>query len=113
MQALSDVQDAQWRRIMANPGAAFSRDPGIRQLTYDRADGDLLHEEVRSLLHLLNAKKFVNALAPRQGAARDFRFFTVSALGEATHGEKLHPRGIAPFRCLDPLRWVLDRNGII
>ena len=33
--------------------------------------------------------------------------------GEATHGEKLHPRGIAPFRCLDPLRWVLDRNGII
>ncbi len=114
MQALRDVQDAQWRRVMSNPGAAFTRDPGIFADGYDRADGDLLHQEVRSLLHLLHAQRFVNSLAsPHDGAPRNYRFFTVSALGDAAQGDKLHPRGIAPFRCLDPMRWVLSNRGLI
>lgn len=109
MQALREVEDNQWRRIMANPGAAFTRDPGMSQLSYDSVDGDLLHEEVRSLLTLLHAQKFVNALEPaQQNRLRSHRFFTVSALGDSVVGDKLHPRGIAPFRCLDPLRWVLS-----
>jgi len=114
MQALSEVQDGQWRRVMSNPGAAFTRDPGILTTAYDRVDGELLHHEVRSLLHLLHAQRFVNSLAsPHDGAARNYRFFTVSALGDAAQGDKLHPRGIAPFRCLDPVRWVLDTQQAV
>ena len=63
MQALGEVNDNQWRRIMCNPGAAFTRDPGSQGLGFDPVDGDLLHEEVRSLLTLLHAQKFVNAFA--------------------------------------------------
>ncbi len=113
MQALSLVQDQQWSRVMSNAGAAFARDPGINAWAYDRVDGDLLHEEVRSLLNLLHAQRFVNLLSSaNQRAAREYRFFTVSALGDAVIGDKLHPRGIAPFRCLDPLRWAFARRAI-
>ncbi len=112
MQALGEVNDNQWRRIMCNPGAAFTRDPGSQGLGFDPVDGDLLHEEVRSLLTLLHAQKFVNAFAAGdRGQARPYRFFTVSALGDSVIGEKLHPRGIAPYRCLDPLRWALTMRG--
>ncbi len=114
MQALSAVEDNQWRRIMCNPGAAFTRDPGISRLSYDETDGDLLHEEVRSLLTLLHAQKFVNAFAPaKQRQERSHRFFTVSALGDSVVGDRLHPRGIAPYRCLDPIRWSLSLQGAI
>lgn len=114
MQALREVQDGQWRRVMSNPGAAFTRDPGVFAMAYDRNDGELLHQEVRSLLHLLHAQRFVNSLAsPDGGAPRNYRFFTVSALGDAAQGDKLHPRGIAPFRCLDPMRWALANQGLI
>jgi Double-GTPase 2 len=113
MQALAGVQDQQWSRIMSNAGAAFARDPGINNWQYDRTDGDLLHEEVHSLLNQLHAQKFVNTLAPaNQRFKREYRFFTVSALGEAVIGDKLHSRGIASFRCLDPIRWVLARQGV-
>lgn len=114
LQALSAVQDHRWRRIMSNAGAAFARDPGVVGLRFDEADGDLLHQEVRSLLMLLQAQRFTNALAPaHQTSPREHRFFTVSALGDSVLGERLHPRGIAPFRCLDPLRWVLSRGGVV
>jgi len=113
MQALAWVEDQQWSQIMANAGAAFARDPGINAWSYDPVDGDLLHEEVRSLLNKLNAQRFVNTLASaNQRSAREYRFFAVSALGDHVIGDKLHPRGIAPFRCLDPIRWVLARRGI-
>src|SRR4051812_31770437 len=111
MQALSFVQDHRWRRVMSNAGAAFARDPGIFGLAYNLHDGDLLHEEVRSLLALLHAQSFTNALAPaHQRQPREHRFFAVSALGDSVVGDRLHPRGIAPFRCLDPVRWALARS---
>jgi len=113
MQELSKVEDHRWRRVMSNAGAAFARDPGALRMGFDRGDADLLHEEVRSLLMLLQAERFTSALAPaHQKRVREHRFFSVSALGDSVVGDKLHPRGIAPFRCLDPVRWVLDRAGV-
>ena len=113
MQALALVEDQQWSQIMSNAGAAFSRDPGINEWAYDRMDGDLLHEEARSLLNKLHAQRFVNTLtSTNQWSMREYRFFAVSALGDHVIGEKIHPRGIAPFRCLDPIRWVLARRGV-
>lgn len=114
LQELGVHEDRTWSTIMANPGAAFQRDPGFRETAYDSADAELLHLEVRSLLYLLGAQSFVNAMEnPHRGRAYDHQFFSVSALGGAAKGEQLHLHGIAPFRCLDPLRWALARQGVI
>lgn len=114
MHELRNVDDVEWKAIMSNPGAGFLRDPGLDSAGYDEDDGALLHHEVRSLLHKLNADKLVlNLENPHGGQNIDYRFFAVSALGESPHGAVLHPRGIAPFRCLDPLKWVLSSTGAI
>lgn len=114
LQELRDVEDKTWSAIMSNAGAAFQRDPGMFDARYDAADGELLHQEARSLLQLLNAQGFVNAMSdPQRGRPYVHQFFAVSALGGSADGDKLHPHGIAPFRCLDPVRWVLSRQGCL
>lgn len=90
------------------------RDPGVSMPGYAEDDGQLLHHEVRSLLQRLNASHIVTAVErPHSGRVLDHRFFVVSALGAPTEGEQLHDHGIASFRCLDPLRWALRRDGAI
>lgn len=114
MHELRNVEDVDWQSIMSNSGAAFLRDPSLESAEYQENDGGLLHEEVRSLLHKLNAGRLVLSLEnPHSGKAVPYRFFAVSALGEAPRGESVHPRGIAPFRCLDPAKWVLSLAGAI
>jgi hypothetical protein len=114
LQELRDHEDRTWSTIMANAGAAFQRDPGIFTPRYNAADAELLHLEIRSLLHLLGAQTFVNAMMnPPRGRPYQHQFFAVSALGGSAEGEELHSHGIAPFRCLDPLRWVLANRGVI
>jgi hypothetical protein len=114
LQELRDHQDRTWSTIMANSGAAFQRDPGMFAPRYDAGDAELLHLEVRSLLHLLGAQSFVNAMTnPHRGRPYEHQFFAVSALGGSAKGEQLHSHGIAPVRCLDPLRWVLARRGVL
>lgn len=114
MQTLTQVADTELSRIMSNAGAAFVRDPGVGRMGYDEDDGELLHLEVRSLLQRLNASHIVTAIErPHSGRVLDHRFFVVSALGAPTEGENLHDHGIASFRCLDPLRWVLNRDGAL
>jgi hypothetical protein len=112
MQELRNVDDLEWQTIMSHTGAAFLRDPSLETAHYDSDDGDLLHHEVRSLLHKLNASGLVRSLEnPHGGQKIPYRFFAVSALGESPRGEILHARGIAPFRCLDPLKWALANTG--
>lgn len=114
VQALADVDDQTWRSRMANPGAAYSRDGSDSDARYDAADGDLLHQEVRTLLLELGAADVVLALQnPSSGVPLLYRFFAVSALGAAPEGERLDARGIAPFRVLDPVRWVLATTGLL
>ena len=109
MQALRTIDGAgEWARILCNPGSTLSRDRGpIPQ------DAELLHEEVRSLLLKLEATTFVTAVERtmfhRPGS---LQYFAVSALGESPNGEVLHARGIAPFRCLDPVFWALAGSGV-
>ncbi|MDN5726786.1 MAG: hypothetical protein L0G99_12770, partial [Propionibacteriales bacterium] len=109
MQMLRHVKGGPWSKIMSNTGAGFMRDPGMLNPAYDQVDGNLLHFEVQSLLHRLGAQSLVTSvIRPHTGTQLMHRFFVVSALGEAAEGERIHKRGIASFRCLDPVRWVLD-----
>lgn len=114
MQMLRRVSGGPWSKIMSNTGAAFMRDPGMYAPSYDLRDGNLLHYEVQSLLNRLGAQSLVTTVTrPHSGYTFPFRFFAVSALGEAAEGERIHERGIAPYRCLDPIRWVLDAHDVI
>jgi hypothetical protein len=111
LQELSNVVGSPWQAAMANAGAAYSRDPSLnRPLAYDEADGRLLDAEVTSLLTRLNARPLLNRV--RQEFAHS-RMFAVSALGAAPVGQALHPRGIAPFRCVDALKWILADQGVV
>ena len=103
--------DGEYKSIMQNAGAAFFRDPGPLS-SYNDVDSRLLDEEVRSLLILLGQAQFVAAVE-RATRRSEHRFFAVSALGDPPNGEFLNSRGIAPFRCLDPLRWALAGTGIM
>lgn len=108
VQAMCDVRGSDLSRIMQNRGAAFVREPGWRG-PYAEQDGQLLHEEIRSLLQWLGVGWLATAmerLSLQHGL--DQRFFAVSALGDAPDGAYLNDRGIAPFRCLDPIRWILS-----
>jgi hypothetical protein len=112
LRALRDVEGSEWSLIMSNSGAGFMRDTsGFRY--YDDDSGRLLHEEVRSLLTKLNAGPMVAAVEnPATGGRLPFRYFVVSTLGQPPAGNRLHPRGIAPFRCTDPVRWVTSAYGV-
>jgi hypothetical protein len=103
--------DGEYKSIMQNAGAAFFRDPGPLS-PYNDVDSRLLDEEVRSLLMLLGEGQFVAAVE-RATRRSEHRFFAVSALGDPPNGQYLNARGIAPFRCLDPLRWALAGTGIM
>lgn len=114
LQALRHIEGGgEWSRIMANRGAAFFRDFGPT-FNPGAADGEQLHEEVRSLLVKLNAGPLLATIerAARYDPTRH-RYFAVSALGNPPSGQRQHTRGIAPFRCLDPLRWVLAGTGLM
>ncbi|QHC57201.1 hypothetical protein [Rathayibacter sp. VKM Ac-2760] len=114
VQRLSEVEDVAWSSVMSNAGSTMLREPDQSDAGYDAVDGGLLHEEVKSLLYAMNAGPIVLTLEnPHEGGPIDHRFFAVSALGESPDGQQLNPRGIAPFRCLDPLKWTLARTGVL
>ena len=98
---------------MSNSGASYLRDSSASR-QYDDADGQLLHEEVRSLLLRLQGGSVVTAVEhPATGAPLPHRYFAVSALGQPPDGNRLNVRGVAPFRCTDPLRWVTSSFGVL
>jgi hypothetical protein len=73
-----------------------------------------LDAEVSSLLQKLDAGPLLRNLEnPRTGQRYANRFFAVSALGESPVGARLHANGITPFRCMDPVRWVLADQGVL
>jgi hypothetical protein len=113
LRVLRDVEGSDWSLIMSNAGSAYLRDTSDDP-RYNDADGRLLHEEVRSLLIRLNAGSMVAAVENPAGQVRlEHRYFVVSALGQPPNGQRLHARGIAPFRCADPVRWVTSGFGVL
>lgn len=114
LQALRRVRGSAWGQVMAHAGAAFSRDPGLIGSRYDDVDGQLLDAEVRSLLQRLDASPLLHApVSPITNRYFDSRFFAVSALGDSPQGNELNASGISPFRCMDPVRWVLYDKQVL
>lgn len=114
LQALRRVTSSWWGQVMTHAGAAFSRDPGLVGAKYDQVDGLSLHIEVKSLLEKLDAgSTLLNVTDPINGRSFDHRFFAVSALGDSPQGSRLSHNGISPFRCGDPVRWVLAEQQIL
>ena len=98
---------------MSNSGASYLRDTSTSG-QYDEIEGQLLHEDVRSLLLRLHGGAIVTAVEnPSTGVPLLHRYFVVSALGHPPVGNQLNARGIAPFRCADPLRWVTSGYGVL
>lgn len=113
LRVLRNVEGSEWSMIMSNTGSSYLRDTSDSP-QYDEFDGQLLHEEVRSLLTRLNAGSLVAAVEnPSTQNRLVHRFFVVSALGQPPSGQRLHARGIAPFRCVDPVRWVTSSFGVL
>jgi hypothetical protein len=105
LQRLREVEDVRWSSIMNRPGSPLQRDPSLMSPEFNSEDGDLLHEEVRGLLELLQASGLTVML---EETADQFRYFAASALGASPEGELIHAGGIAPFRVLDAFKWALQ-----
>jgi hypothetical protein len=113
LRALGEVEGSEWSQIMSNAGAAYLRDNSGGRY-YDHNDGELLHEEVRSLLLRLHAGPIVTAIESRSRELQLMhRYFVVSALGQPHTGDRLSSRGITPFRCTDPARWITETAGVL
>ena len=110
LQLLRDAQTSDWSRIMGNAGAAYQRDTSLDGPDFLPGDADLLQAEVQSLIELLGGRSLLTRV---EGDFATWRLFAVSALGAPPSGSRLHVSGIAPFRCLDPLKWVLARRGVL
>ncbi len=112
MHQLGSVQGSAYQAIMSNLGSSLLHDVGPLR-TPSLADQELLDAEVRSLLALAHAQNLVNTVTAAQQKGIECRYFAVSALGNAPDADGVHPHGIAPFRVLDPILWVLARMGAV
>lgn len=111
LQHLRNVDDAQWSPIMSNPGAGFMRQSSDGG-PFDENDSQLVSAEVRSLLKLIGGEEIVTQVRnPHSGQVVPHRFFATSSLGEPPEGSSLSRLGIAPYRVLDPVLWILAENG--
>lgn len=109
LQSLESVENSEWAQIMGNYGSAYRRDNGFN---YDDHDSQLLHYEVESLLIKLDAKTLVNSFNNYFGRnLHRCRYFATSALGAPPKGSHIQETGIAPYRCMDPISWVLFNYG--
>lgn len=117
MHRLAEVEDTTWRRIMTNPGSAMSWDvrpeavatAGPRGLAWNDRATALISQEVAGVLTMLGETTLGNALRNAPGGSPEYRLFAVSAMGAAPEAARPNPRGITPFRVLDPITWILEK----
>lgn len=123
MQCLADVNQGDnyysssvnWQRVMSNYGAGFCRENSELGKQFNYANNMLLHYEVLSLLECLGATELINQLQQPMFGQQPYPFqcFAVSSLGAPPDGDQVSRSGIAPFRCLDPLRELFGRYDLL
>lgn len=103
-----------WQRVMSNYGASFRRESAALDEPFDAGNSHLLHLEVNSLLQCLDATQMINQLQTPLFGTRGYSYqcYAVSALGAPPEGDRVSRIGIAPFRCMDPLRQVFSAHGL-
>jgi hypothetical protein len=78
---------------------------------YDEADGEMVHEQVRSLLHEWSADDIDIHMSYNYS---HFRYFAVSALGHQPDYDTATIRdGVYPHRVEDPLVWLLSQFNVV
>jgi hypothetical protein len=107
LQEFRVIPDDDLGPVLRNTGAAFMRDPSLDP-AFDAVDANLLNAEVRSLLVKIGGDAVLN-LVDHEFAVN--RFFAVSALGHPAGDGLQSPLGIAPFRCLDPIKWAFELSS--
>ncbi|WP_394285712.1 hypothetical protein [Corynebacterium sp.] len=124
MQQLADVNQTHhysagqnavnWQRVMSNYGASFRREGVALDEPFDTENSFLLHLEVESLLQCLDATQMLNQLNTPLFGQKNYPYhcYAVSALGAPPEGDRVSRIGIAPFRCMDPLRQVFSEFGL-
>ena len=100
---------------MSNYGAGFCRENSELGKQFNYANNMLLHYEVLSLLECLGATELINQLQQPMFGQQPYPFqcFAVSSLGAPPDGDQVRRSGIAPFRCLDPLRELFGRYDLL
>lgn len=106
LQLSGEIPGSELHPVMVRRGSPLQRDPSMRTPHHDQTDGLLLHRELESLLETLLGRHLLNLLGH---AADRYHYFAVSALGASPEGDAIHSAGIAPFRVLDPVKWILAR----
>lgn len=107
---LGEIEESPYRDIWRVPGAAIQRDPSLLAGGFDQRDSDLLNLEVESLLLEVGADVLVRLV---QSSYDNWRWFASSAMGHQPKPERQQLTGITPFRCVDPIKWILYENGFL
>lgn len=107
LQRLRELRAAPWQSIFNRPGSAMQRDPSMVRGYDNEVDGMMLHEELRGLLELLDARMVVSAATQ---AGLPYRLFATSALGAEPDAQSVGSGGIIPFRVLDVLQAALAKK---
>jgi hypothetical protein len=100
---------------MANTGSALRADLPLMAPSKEIDDSlALVNHEARSLLMLLRANALINAVerSPR-GSSIQSAYFALSALGHPPTAQGVSPYGIAPYRVLDPILWMMRDARLI
>lgn len=92
------------------PGTSALRRPRPASGSFDEADREAVHEEVRALLESWQSRGLDLFLEHNY---RTYNLFGLSALGNTPRGEVVDPRGIQPYRVEDPLLWLLHGFGML
>ena len=83
--------------------------PHIKNHGYKSEDGSLVDQEIRDYLQRIGEQCFLNAVDTN---FKNVQFFGVSSFGNSPIGQK-SLGSIEPHRVLDPLMWILSKEGIV
>lgn len=107
LQRMRDLSATPWQAIFNRPGSTLQRDPSMVNAFDNRADSDLLQQELTGLLEQMGASMLLTAAAEAQIPSR---LFATSALGAEPNASTIGRGGIVPFRVLDVLQAALTKK---
>ncbi len=85
--------------------------PHLAQKGFVKSDADAVDAEIRDWLERQGESAFINAIETNFRASR-VRFFGISSFGQPPTGNFRLGR-VMPHRVLDPLIWMLSKEGIV